>query len=275
MTGRLRLGSWVGRVWPLMALTVICASLLVAAQQGPQNTPKPQPAPTVDDTPAQDASPDSPEATSHADSTLQSDAVNKEPIDRVLSDAQTKPVAELKAAIIEKNIFRPARVVPPLAFRTSEQEETLPRDLGPKRIKRLFTFVGFVRKDGVNYAHLHFDNPPENKMVSIDGIPIEFVTILEITPSYIRCDWDGREVRIDAGETSDDAYTRLRGLHSDYRLIGTTESPDGWSALFYFPSEDRSRNVEVGDQLGNAKVVEIEHGLVNLIDKDGTHITVK
>jgi len=184
-------------------------------------------------------------------------------------------LAQLKAAIIAKNIFHPARTPPPNIHPSSGQPEKLPpREPVLRMLKRPFTVKAFDRVGNVDRVHLHFENPPLDREVKL-GETIEFVTIIEINPPYIRCDYDGREVRIDVGEGSDDALARLMGLGSDYHLIATTVTPTGRSARFHFPNEQRWYEVEQGDVLGNARVISIEHGRVRLQDKDGTEFTVR
>lgn len=184
-------------------------------------------------------------------------------------------VEQLKKAIIEKNIFRPARTLVSVPVKPLEETEQPPVfNAAPRTLKRPFKVLAFDRTEEGARVYLHFDNPSEDRMVKVGDV-IEFVRILEITPPYIRCNYDGRDVRIDAGETSNDAYTRLMGLGSNYHLIGTTVRPEGSVARFYFPREGYYRTVEVGDVLGNAKVIAIERGRVHLRQEDGTEFNIK
>ena len=185
------------------------------------------------------------------------------------------PLEDLKKAIIDKNIFRPARVPSsPIVTPAAEPEPGDPIDRAPRKLKRPFTVLGFVTKDDTDFVHLHFENPSGDRTVKA-GYITEFVRVVEVTPPYIRCEYDGREVRIDAGETSDDAFTRLMGLGSEYFLITTTMTPTGKAARFYFPREDRQRTVEEGDLLGNAVIIRIDHGRVYLRHEDGYEFSIK
>ncbi|MBN1437405.1 MAG: hypothetical protein JW936_10045 [Sedimentisphaerales bacterium] len=189
--------------------------------------------------------------------------------------AQRASLDSLRDAIVAKNIFRPARVPASALYPVYDSPtEDIAPDLLPARLNRSFSLIGFTTTNEGSFANIRLDNPSENRRVRV-GDSIEFVRVLEVSPPYIRCDYEGRIVRIDVGESSDDAYSRLLGLGNDYVLLGTTVTPKGSSARFYFLAEDKELTVEVGDLLGNAQVISIIHGQVLLREPDGNEIIIR
>ncbi|MBN2377808.1 MAG: hypothetical protein JXD22_15530 [Sedimentisphaerales bacterium] len=181
-------------------------------------------------------------------------------------------VAALKAAILKKDIFSPAKVTSvPLSVDVNETEV----DTGPKALKRPFRVIGIQSTEEGRLVDLYFENPPEVAQKKVGEVIEKTVTILAIEATFLRCEYAGLEVRIEQGETSNDALERLRGLEeSKYELIGTTLKEGGFVADIYLPRQDRTRRIEVGEILGEATVMKIEKGRVTLIDPDGNQITI-
>lgn len=174
----------------------------------------------------------------------------------------------LKRAILEKNIFRPARrrtavqpvqtAVPPLS------------DLVPKPLKRPFLLLGIRQTAEEAVASVYFESPaPEIRPVRV-GDDIETIRILAIESSYLLCDYSGSQVRIGVGQTSSDALRSLRGYGVEYELLGTTVDQTGAFASIKLRGEDSPIRVEVGDLLGDEQVVDISPGKLYLRDEDGT-----
>ena len=180
---------------------------------------------------------------------------------------------QLKAAIVEKNVFQPGRLASPVSTVPTVSENPLLRDPSPQRLKRPFTVVAFDSTPGGDRAYLRFETAGGLLPVKA-GQWIEFVQITEIIPPYIRCNYDGRQVLVAEGETSDDALDRLKGLPGNYVLIGTIIQPSIRAALFYFPALDRTYVVEQYTRLGNAQILRIEHGRVILQHQDGDEFSI-
>lgn len=172
---------------------------------------------------------------------------------------------KMKTAIIQKNIFQPGRT-PPTYTRTLPQKTPL-REPGPVPLKRPFTFVAYDNTEAGPRAHLQFEKPSEPRMSKVGDVIEDILTIKEIYPTYIRCEYGNQSARIDIGETSDDALARLRGFGSDYELIGTKVLPE--IAFAYIIFQGRSYRMEIGEKLGNTEIVNIEPGKVRLRYEDG------
>ena len=181
-------------------------------------------------------------------------------------------VAALKAAILQKDIFSPAKVASvPVNVGVNETEI----DRGPRPLKRPFRVIGIQSTEEGRLVDLYFENPPETAQKKVGEVIEKTVTILAIEATFLRCEYAGLEVRIEQGETSNDALERLRGLEeSEYELIGTTLKEGGYVADIYLPGQERTRRIEVGEILGEATVIKIEKGRVTLIDPDGNQITI-
>ena len=181
-------------------------------------------------------------------------------------------VAALKSAILQKDIFSPAKVASvPVSVEVNEPEV----DSGPKALKRPFRVIGIQSTAEGRLVDLYFENPPEVAQKKVGEVIEKTVTILAIEPTFLRCEYAGLEVRIEQGETSNDALERLRGLEeSKYELIGTTLKDGGFVADIYLPRQNRTRRIEVGEILGEATVMKIEKGRVTLIDPEGNQITI-
>lgn len=186
-------------------------------------------------------------------------------------------IAELKTAIIEKNIFQPTNV-PIVSFaHVPKTAKSAIDDSGPKRLVRPFTVLAFDETETGTRVWLEFDKPTERLAFKVNDMIEGMVKIVEIeSPTTIRCEYGGKPVRIDRGETSDDAFRRLGvGLSSNYYLRATT----GSTAWFYFPDfpqGNRLRAFKQGEILGNGKIVRIERGQVVLQSLfDNTIRTIK
>jgi hypothetical protein len=177
-------------------------------------------------------------------------------------------IERMKEAILKKNIFSPARFVRPAVTTESPESQPSipPADTGPKELEKPFVVVGITYQADEKWAYLSFiKEQGVRRKVKKDDI-IETVTIKEILPTYLLCDYAGKEVRIGQGESSSDAYKRVRGiLGGEYSLIGTSDS----AAQILIQGESRPRWFYIGNVLGNAQVVEIQPGRVILIDQYG------
>ena len=172
-------------------------------------------------------------------------------------------IAEMKKAIVQKNIFRPGRILP---FSTREvKPEILPSKKGPVKLDRPFKVIASESIKDVPHVYLQFPNPLEVRPVTV-GEVIQFtVKILEIHPTYIRVTYDGKKVRIDVGETSDDALDRLNGYsEAAYTFKGITVTDEGAFALFQIKGRPRPVRVEVGDWLGNDQIIDIKSEVVTV-----------
>jgi len=171
-----------------------------------------------------------------------------------------------KAAIIAKNIFRPARRPPPvprLPVSGLGRPET-----GPRPLKRPFVIQGITHRADDAWVDLRFESPSENRRVRV-GDMIESIRIVKIGPSYVECDYAGRKVWLVVGEGSDDALAQVRGFGRDYDLIATTVQGKLRYASILIKGQNRLRRVVEGDKLGDAVIVRIEPGRVYLRYEDG------
>ncbi len=195
------------------------------------------------------------------------DSVRNFTSNRADNHQSTPNTAKMIAFIVKKNIFEPARKL--TIDTASSQGESSAAPTGPKKLNRPFEVVAIDKQDGVFRAHLLFENTGLLRPVEA-GEEIEFVKILKIYPTYLRCQY-GKwgKVRIDLKETSNDAIIRLNGYNATgkYDLIGTTIlNKKAWA---YFRINGRDWRVEEGDKLGNDTVVKIENGKVLMRFADG------
>jgi hypothetical protein len=182
---------------------------------------------------------------------------------------------KLKADIIAKNIFRPAKTLP--LPRKPDPAETTFIDPGPKPLKRPFTVLGFRVTEEQIWADLAFKDPDRVDKFKVGDMIENTVTILAIEPTYMRCNYAGLEVRIGQGETSDNALDRLLGqMSSDYVLLGTGPAPSGGEYIAYILIRGAEKYLvfEEGETLGEATIIKIEPGKVKLLDPDGTEVNL-
>ncbi len=179
-----------------------------------------------------------------------------------------EPAQELTAnqminAIVQKNMFRPGRELPPEPVISTQVGVTEPR---LKRLTRPFKLSAIDEIGGQPRAHLFFGNIRRTVTVGED---IEFIRVkhINVRPPYIVCDYGPEEVRIDVGETSDDAMLRLVGFGNLYEFIGTQITDEKAYATVYI--DGKYHRVEAGEKLGNATIVRIENGKMWLRFEDG------
>lgn len=196
-----------------------------------------------------------------------------QPVSESTSTGPLATVEEMRLAIVNKNIFLPERI-PDFTYPKPHGYDTPSVEFRLRPLDRPFSVTGFRLTDDRAEAFLHFADHSEDRIV-VKGDEIEFITVLEVEPPYLLCDYAGREVRITSGQGSRDAYLRLTGFGSDCHLIGTTMLPSGSFAQFYFPTEGIYRRVEEGNVLGNATVIKIEWGQVIVELNDGTFVPLK
>lgn len=171
-----------------------------------------------------------------------------------------------KSLIIEKNIFRPARQ-PALETTKTISNPVVP-DTSPKPLKRPFVVQGIVYSEANAGADLRFESPGETRRVRV-GDTIEYITIIGISPSYLACNYAGKQIWLAVGETSNDALAQAQGFHREYDLIATTIQGELRFATIRQRGEDRLRRVSEGDRLSDATVIRIEPGRVYLRYEDG------
>ena len=177
---------------------------------------------------------------------------------------------ELKMAIIAKNIFRPTKLISPLA------SENVPAGLGPRPLRNSFTLLGIRETEKGRRADLAFKNPtPRVEEVAVGHVLEDVLTIVAIEPTFIRCKIFGSEVRLSVNESSTDAWVRLSGNMINYILLGTVATDAGPVAHIKVIGEEAYRTVEVGDMLGDATIIIIEEGHVLLIDGEGNEISIR
>ena len=189
--------------------------------------------------------------------------------------AKTKitDVEQMKAAIIRKNIFKPERVPP---FLPRETGPELPmREIWPMSLDRPFRVIACDTINDIPQVYLQFDNPPVVRPYKVKDVIQFTVTILEIKPTFIRCKYENKKVRIDKGETSDDALLRLRGFDGrDYEFKGTTVTDNIAFVFFQIAGQPELVRAEVGDWLGRDQIVAIEPGMVTVILENGEEIYI-
>ncbi|MBI9017877.1 MAG: hypothetical protein JEZ07_11525 [Phycisphaerae bacterium] len=182
----------------------------------------------------------------------------------------TEPkIEEMKEALVAKNMFEPKKK-PQVSI--MDKSDTNKKEDERNKLNRPFKLVGFSGTDKQKVAHLLFENPSERRSVKV-GELIEIVEIKEIHNTYIRCLYGKEAVRIDVGETSDDALKRLKGYGVDYELTAISVSNKEAFALVLI--DGRRWRVEVGDRLSDTTVVKIETGKVILRYDDGFEIAIE
>ncbi len=157
-------------------------------------------------------------------------------------------------AIVAKNIFKPARVT---SSGQKWPKAIVVPELGPQSLNRPFTVIGIDHTEKDSRVHLLFNNPTERRVVIV-GDEIETVVLKEIHSTYVICVYDGQEVRVDVGETSDDALNHIKGFNDFSDFVGTTTVGDESYATFII--NGRYRRVGVGDWLGDYEVMKIDEG---------------
>jgi len=187
-------------------------------------------------------------------------------------------VDQMIKIIKDKNIFKPAKVPPPLI--TSDPGKFLAPDQGPQRLKNPFTVIGIQAGQGELSAHLLFKdparlNPDRIEKATVGDVFEDTLEILAIEWPFLRCDYAGQEVRIYQNESTHDALARLRGFDSSYILLGTRASGDQYVAEVLILRDNTVKTIEQGDRLGDATVIRIEEGKMILVDPDGTEYPIE
>jgi len=187
--------------------------------------------------------------------------------------AKATDVERMKAAIIQKNIFKPGRI-PPLLPRETGPELSM-REMWPMSLDRPFRVIACDTINDIPQVYLQFDNPPVVRSYKVRDVIQFTVTILEIKPTFIRCKYENKKVRIDKGETSDDALLRLRGFDGrDYEFKGTTVTDDVAFVFFQIAGLPGLVRAEVGDWLGQDQIVAIEPGVVTVRLENGEELYI-
>jgi hypothetical protein len=185
-------------------------------------------------------------------------------------------IEDLKKAIIEKNIFRPAK-----SIKIAAPVETAQISFGPDPLKNPFILLGIKDTEGGLRANLSFGKPTLRvEEVDVGYIIDEIISIEAIESTFIRCLYlnNGLEVRIDVGESSADAWKRQASGEIEYKLLGTSATASGGYVAYIIVTNIREktyRTVEPGDSLGDATVKIIEEGHVLLIDSQGNEISIR
>ena len=187
--------------------------------------------------------------------------------------AKATDVERMEAAIIQKNIFKPGRV-PPLLPRETGPELSM-REMWPMSLDRPFRVIACDTINDISQVYLQFDNPPVVRSYKVKDVIQFTVTILEIKPTFIRCKYENKKVRIDKGETSDDALLRLRGFDGrDYEFKGTTVTDNIAFVFFQIYGLPGLVRAEVGDWLGQDQIVAIEPGMVTVRLENGEELYI-
>ncbi|MBN2212061.1 MAG: hypothetical protein JW709_11755 [Sedimentisphaerales bacterium] len=190
----------------------------------------------------------------------------EQPIKSTVTPPPRLTLQQKKNIIIEKNIFRPARQ--PSAATGKQANEFTVQETTPKPLKRPFVVQGIVHSETNVWADLRFESPGENRRVRV-GDTIESITITGISPSYLACNYAGKQIWLAVGETSNDALAQAQGFHREYDLIATTIQGELRFATIRLRGEDRIRRISEGDILSDATVIRIEPGRVYLRYEDG------
>lgn len=178
------------------------------------------------------------------------------------------PKIDMIKAITKKNIFKPALF-----------SSTLPKNItgiftitsGPLPLVRPFTLIGINISDKETRAQLLFSNPVDRKAASVGEI-IERITITEIASTYIRCNYDGYDVKIDVGESSEDARKRIMGFDKNFEFIGTTITDN--EAFAYVKIGNQLKRLEAGDALGESEIIRIEEGKLWIRHANGLEFAI-
>ena len=178
------------------------------------------------------------------------------------------PEADMIKAIAAKNIFKPSLVsMAPKKPVTSLYNVAS----GPAALVRPFTLIGINISERQAQAQLLFSNPVDRKAVIV-GETIENLTITRIDNTFIRCDYGGYDVKIDVGESSEDARKRILGFAKDYEFIGTTITEN--EAFAYIKIGTELRRLEVGDSLGESEIIRIDEGKLWIRHANGLEFAI-
>ncbi len=176
---------------------------------------------------------------------------------------------EMIAAIAKKNIFKPKLVVENTNKRPLAKSYEIVT--GPESLVRPFTLIGINIGEEKAMAQLLFSNPVDRKAATVDDV-FETLTITEIHSTYIRCDYDGYDVKIDVGESSEDARNRILGFNKDFEFIGTTITEK--EAFAYIKIANETLRLEVGDALGDSEIIRIEEGKLWIRHANGLEFAI-
>ena len=171
-------------------------------------------------------------------------------------------------AIAIKNIFKPK-----LVDNTNKRPMINSYNIisGPEPLVRPFTLIGINIGEEKAMAQLLFSNPVDRKAATVDDV-FETLTITEIHSTYIRCDYDGYDVKIDVGESSENARNRIMGFNKDFEFIGTTITDN--EAFAYIKIGSETLRLEVGDALGDSEIIRIEEGKLWIRHANGLEFAI-
>ena len=190
---------------------------------------------------------------------------------------QKKPkkltVDQMKKIIKDKNIFKPAKAPPPSVNPDPGDIRVAP--FGPKPLKNPFTIFGIRAGAEEICAYLLFKDPERLEKVTAGQVFENTLKIVAIELSFLRCEYAGREVRIYQNESTNDALTRLRGFDSSYIVLGTRASEDTYVAEVLILRDNTVKTIEEGDRLGDATVIGIEEGRLQMRSDDGTEFYIE
>ncbi|MBN2841932.1 MAG: hypothetical protein JXM68_02515 [Sedimentisphaerales bacterium] len=178
------------------------------------------------------------------------------------------PKADMIKAITKKNIFKPALFS---SVSTKNITGLFTVTSGPLPLVRPFTLIGINISDKETRAQLLFSNPVDRKAASVGEI-IERITITEIASTYIRCNYDGYDVKMDVGESSEDARKRIMGFDKNFEFIGTTITDS--EAFAYVKIGTQLKRLEAGDALGESEIIRIEEGKLWIRHANGLEFAI-
>ena len=177
-------------------------------------------------------------------------------------------VAQMKKIIKEKNIFKPAKAPP--SWVNPDPGDIRAVTFGPKPLKKPFTVFGIRVGEEEICAYLLFKDPERLEKVTEGQVFENTLKIVSIEWPFLRCEYAGREVRIYQNESTNDALMRLRGFDSSYIVLGTRASEDTYVADVLILRDNTVKTIEEGDRLGDATVIGIEEGRLQMRSDDGT-----
>ena len=175
---------------------------------------------------------------------------------------------EMIKAIAKKNIFKPKLVD---AMPKRQMINSYNIISGPESLVRPFTLIGINIGEEKAMAQLLFTNPVDRKAATVNDV-FETLMITEIHSTYIRCDYDGYDVKIDVGESSEDARNRIMGFNKDFEFIGTTITES--EAFAYIKIGNETLRLEVGDALGESEIIRIEEGKLWIRHANGLEFAI-
>ncbi len=242
----------------ISALALCCSFSLISACYGTEKEQGQDPQAPAKNTVSETAETND---SSSAPVTLPSDAEQTPALPAI-------PKIEMIKAITKKNIFKPALF-----------SSALPKNItgiftitsGPLPLVRPFTLIGINISDQETRAQLLFSNPVDRKAASVGEI-IERITITEIASTYIRCNYDGYDVKIDVGESSEDARKRIMGFDKNFEFIGTTITDN--EAFAYVKIGNQLKRLEAGDALGESEIIRIEEGKLWIRHANGLEFAI-